>query len=282
MTDNEPTTHPLDSGELPRLRQEIDSIQGSYFHLLSLTVLVMMVLTAGILLRIYPKIFWNLQGTDAERNYVPQLLVGLFFLVGLLSCYVLEQRRRLKRTQNRLIQELIRRETAERLAVIDPLTELYNRRYIMQALTREARRADRQDLRLALVMIDVNGFKSVNDTLGHLVGDRILREVALLLESTFRATDIVSRYGGDEFLVLLVDAQENEASRAIERLRYQVAQWNHAESIAGYRMSLSCGAAAYRPNSDVVEVLAAADRAMYEDKNHSRSNDKAASASAGA
>lgn len=268
----------LDGGELRRLRKEIDSVQGHYSHLISLTVLVMLVLAAGILLRIYPRLLWNLQSSDSERHYLPQLLVGLFFLVGLLSCYVLEQRRRLKRTQDRLIQELIRRETAERLAVIDPLTELYNRRYVMQAMTREARRVDRHGLKLTLLMIDINGFKNANDSLGHLIGDRILREVALLLLSTFRTSDIVSRYGGDEFLVLLVDAEEKEATRAIERLRYQVELWNRADSIPGYRMSVSCGAAVYRPGSDLVEVLADADRKMYEDKNSGRSNDKAASA----
>ena len=260
----------LDNTELSRLRKEIDSVQGSFSHLISLTVLVMLVLAIGISVRVYPKVFWNLQGADSERNYLPQLLVGLFFLVGLLSCYVLEQRRRLKLTQARLIQELIGRETAERLAVIDPLTELYNRRYIMQAIAREARRADRQDQKLALLMVDINGFKVVNDTLGHVVGDRILREVAALLMTNFRTTDIVSRYGGDEFLILLVDAQEKEADRAIERLRYQVAQFNRSDIIDGYRLGLSCGAAIYRKGCDMIEVLAAADHAMYEDKHGSR------------
>jgi diguanylate cyclase (GGDEF)-like protein len=270
----------LDTGESARLREEIDSVQGHYSHLLSLTVLVMLLLAAGIVLRVYPRLLWNLQTSESERNYVPQLLCGLVFLVGLLSCYVLEQRRRLKRTQERLIQELIRRETAERLAVVDPLTELYNRRYIMQAIMREAGRADRQNQKLALLMIDINGFKGVNDSLGHLIGDRILREVAVLLQATFRTTDIVSRYGGDEFLVLLVDAEENEATRAIQRLQYQVEQWNKVEPIPGYRMSLSCGASIYRKGSDVVEVLAAADRAMYEDKNNTRLTEKATAATA--
>ena len=261
---------PLDSGELQRLRKEIDSVQGSYFHLLSLTVLVMLVLTGGIILRVYPRLFWNLQRSEFERTYVPQLLVGLFFLVGLLGCYVLEQRRRMRKTQDRLIQELILRETAERLAVMDPLTEIYNRRYMMNAMAREARRANRHDQKISLLMIDINGFKVVNDTLGHLIGDRILREVALLLQTTFRTSDIVSRYGGDEFLILLVDAEEKEATRAIERLRFQVDQWNRAGSMPGYQMSLSCGAAVYHKGADMVDILAEADRAMYEDKNSSR------------
>jgi diguanylate cyclase (GGDEF)-like protein len=268
----------FDTGESTRLRKSIDSVQGRYYHLLSLSVFVMLLLAAGIVLRVYPKLAWNLQNSESERTYVPQLLCGLFFLVGLLGCYVLEQRRHLKRTQELLIQELIRRETAERLAVVDPLTELYNRRYIMQAITREVGRADRQNQKLALLMIDINGFKGINDSHGHLIGDRILREVAGLLQGTFRTTDIVSRYGGDEFLILLVDAEEKEATRAIQRLQYQVEQWNKAEPVPGYRMSLSCGASVYSRGSDVVEVLAAADRAMYEDKNNTRLPDKAASA----
>lgn len=260
----------LSTEESQRLQQEISSIQGRYSHLLSLTVTVMLVLAAGILLRVYPKLVWNLQNLEEERHYVPQLLAGLFLMVGLLGLYVLDQRRCLKKTQERLIHELIARETAERLSVIDPLTELYNRRYIMQAITREARRADRQDQKLALVMIDIDGFKLVNDSLGHLIGDRILREVAAILQTTFRTTDIVSRYGGDEFLILLVDAEEKEASKAIQRLAFQVEQWNHAGSIQGFRMSLSSGAAVYRQGSDMTEVLAAADRAMYEHKHSSR------------
>jgi diguanylate cyclase (GGDEF)-like protein len=260
----------LSTEESQRLQQEISSIQGRYSHLLSLTVTVMLVLAAGILLRVYPKLLWNLQNLEEERHYVPQLLAGLFLMVGILSLYVLDQRRCLRKTQERLIHELIARETAERLSVIDPLTELYNRRYIMQAITREARRADRQDQKLALVMIDVNDFKLANDNLGHLIGDRILREVAVLLLSNFRTTDIVSRYGGDEFLILMVDAEEKEAARATERLRYQVEQWNHAESIKGYRLSLSCGGAIFRKGCDVIEVLAQADRTMYEDKQGSR------------
>jgi len=268
----------LDSTELERLRREIDSVQGRYYHLLSLTVLVMLMLASGILLRTYPKLLWNLQTTESERNYVPQLLVGLFFLVGLLGSYVLEQRRRLTKTQELLIQELIRRETAERLAVVDPLTELYNRRYIMQAIAREAKRADRQNQKLALLMIDINDFKNVNDNLGHIIGDRILREVATLLQGNFRTTDIVSRYGGDEFLVLMVDSEEKEAARAIERIRFHVDQWNRTGPIEGYQMGLSCGAAIYRQNSDVIEVLAAADRAMYENKNSSRGHAQGAAA----
>ena len=256
----------LNSTDLQKLREEIDSVQGRFSHLLSLTIFVMLALAAGIVLRVFPKLLWNLQNSDFERQYVPTLLFGLLFLVVLLSCHVLEQRQYLKRTEKRLIQELILRETAERLAVIDPLTELYNRRYMTQAMTRETTLADRQNYNLAFLMIDIDGFKQANDAFGHMVGDRILREVALLLQKTFRTSDVISRYGGDEFLVLLVDANDERTARAVERLQCEVDQWNYAEPIKGYKMALSCGAATCEPGSDPQIVLAEADKAMYEDK----------------
>jgi diguanylate cyclase (GGDEF)-like protein len=261
-----PVMQELNTAELAKLREDIDSVQGRFSHLLSVTIFVMLVLAAGIVLRVFPRLLWNLQNSESERNYVPQLLCGLFFLVVLLSGYVVEQRRNLKRTQKQLIRELVLRETAERLAVIDSLTELYNRRYITQAITREVTRADRQNYRLAFLMIDVNGFKQVNDSFGHMVGDHILREVALLLQRTFRMSDIISRYGGDEFLVLLVDVDDQKSARAVERLQREVDQWNRAEPIKGYKMSLSCGTATYQRGADPQAVLDAADQAMYEEK----------------
>lgn len=259
----------LNTRELRRLRKDIDSVQGRFSHLLSITIFTMLVLAIGIVLRVFPRLLWNLQNSDFDRHYVPQLLGGLLFLVALLSFYVLDQRRHLKQTQEQLIRELVRSETAERLAVIDSLTELYNRRYITQAIPREATRAYRQNYKLAVVMIDIDGFKQANDTLGHLVGDRILREVALALQRTFRTSDVISRYGGDEFLVILVDVDDQRAARAVERLQCEVDQWNGPEPIPGYRMALSCGTATYQRGADIQEVIAAADQAMYAEKRKS-------------
>jgi len=256
----------LSNDQLEKLRRDINSVQGRFFHLLSVTVVVMLVLAVGMLLRVFPRFLWNLQSFEWEQNYIPQLLCGLVVLVLLLSGYVLEQRRNLRRTQDRLIQELIARETAERLAVIDPLTELYNRRYMTQAITREVARADRQNSRLAFLIIDVDGFKHANDSFGHLVGDRILREVALLLQRTFRTSDVISRYGGDEFLVLMVDVDDQKTASSEERLKSEVEKWNRTASIEGYQMALSCGTAIYRRGEDPKAILAAADQAMYEHK----------------
>lgn len=252
--------------ETGKIRSEIDSIQSRFFHLLSITTLVMLALATGMAIRVLPRVIWNLRASQNEWLLLPQLVCGLLALVGLLSWYVLQQRLHLRNTQQQLIRELVRRETAERLAVIDPLTEIYNRRYIMRAIASEVARADRQDSRFSFLMIDVNGFKAANDSLGHPTGDRILRELVQVLQKTLRTSDVISRYGGDEFLVLLIDADEVMAARAVERLQEAVTKWNAATPIEGYLMSISCGFATYRRGADPAATLATADQAMYQAK----------------
>jgi diguanylate cyclase (GGDEF)-like protein len=256
----------LNRKELLKLRGEIDSVQGRFFGLLSITVGMMLVLACGFVLRVFPHVLGNVENLTSERFYLPQLLFGLLVLVALLSWYVLQQRQRLRATQQTLVKELVRRETAERLAVVDPLTEVYNRRHMRRAIAGEVARASRQNSKFAFLMIDVNDFKRANDSLGHLKGDHILRALALLLHGTLRTSDIISRYGGDEFLVLLVDSDDAQADKAIRRVQDAVNQWNCRNEIAGYKMSISCGSAVYSPGADVADVLAAADRAMYQNK----------------
>lgn len=249
-----------------KIRKEIDSIESRLFQLLLITILVMLALAIGMALRVLPRVLWSLQASQHEWLYFPQLVCGLLALVGLLSWYVLQQRIHLRKTQQQLIRELVRRETAERLAVIDPLTEIYNRRYIMRAIASEIARADRHDSKFSFLMIDINGFKEANDSLGHPTGDRILRELVQLLQKTLRTSDVISRYGGDEFLVLLIDADESMAARAVERLQEAVAHWNAATPVEGYSMSISCGFATYRRGADPTATLATADQAMYQAK----------------
>jgi diguanylate cyclase (GGDEF)-like protein len=99
-----------------------------------------------------------------------------------------------------------------------------------------------------------------------MVGDRILREVGFLLQRTFRTADVISRYGGDEFLVLMVDVDAEKTASAVDRLQREVDKWNLAATIPGYNMELSCGTAIYQRGGDPKAVLAAADEAMYQDK----------------
>lgn len=159
------------------------------------------------------------------------------------------------------------REYVERLrntALHDLLTGLPNRVAFSEALRREFSRAARQDSIVSVVVCDCDGFKEVNDRLGHAAGDRLLQEVARQLQAVFRASDMVCRWGGDEFMVLLTDTDAEAAKTAIDRAR---AQLEAALDAASPGFGMSIGWASALPEGESLEgLLARADAAMYASK----------------
>jgi two-component system, cell cycle response regulator len=154
----------------------------------------------------------------------------------------------------------------ERLATRDGLTGLPNRRLFEESLEREIARSERRGSPVALVVLDVDHFKDVNDTLGHQAGDAVLREVGRVLEEHTKASDLPARYGGDEFVVLLPDCSGPDCERVAERLRSAV-----AEQTTTIKVTVSAGAASLPENAhDAERLVAAADAALYEAKRAGR------------
>lgn len=110
----------------------------------------------------------------------------------------------------------------EQQAIIDALTGLYNQNYLAGALMRELRRSQRYNLKLSCLMIDVDNFKTINDTYGHVAGDEVLRVVGRILQTTLRGYDFAVRYGGDEFLIILAQNNPSGAALLAERVREMV------------------------------------------------------------
>ncbi len=154
-----------------------------------------------------------------------------------------------------------------RLAIRDSLTRLYNRNYFNQVIEREAARSERNREPLSFIMIDMDHFKQINDKLGHLGGDGVLKQVALMIRSTVRKSDLVFRLGGDEFLILMLNADCKKSTRMTERLVAATDQWNLRNSRRyGCRMSFSMGCATYNAGHDVNAALRRADEQMYRNK----------------
>ncbi|MFL5309787.1 MAG: diguanylate cyclase [Myxococcales bacterium] len=169
---------------------------------------------------------------------------------------------RVKEMHDRVLS--IQREL-ERLVVSDPLTGLYNRRYLVDRLGQEMNRVDRYGGRLAFAMIDLDGFKPVNDKYGHVFGDRLLRAVAAEISRSLRTPDVAARYGGDEFAVILPQTQPEGALRVCERIRSAVEQLALNAGDAPVSVTATLGAADY-PASDIdsaEELIHAADEALY-------------------
>jgi diguanylate cyclase (GGDEF)-like protein len=157
-------------------------------------------------------------------------------------------------------------------AFIDDVTEVYNARYLLEALDREIRRSERYGTELSILFIDLDRFKLVNDTHGHLVGSNTLRQLSRLLEDCVRQVDTVARYGGDEFTILLADTGARLGRSVAERIRQSVARHDF-EAGAGRTLRLSCsaGVATYPAHGRTREALLdAADKAMYRAKSLGR------------
>jgi diguanylate cyclase (GGDEF)-like protein/PAS domain S-box-containing protein len=147
-----------------------------------------------------------------------------------------------------------------RLSITDSLTGLFNRRYFQKKLTEELRRASRVGYPLSLIMIDVDDLKTINDTSGHLAGDDVLIGVAgIIIDSIRRDTDTAYRYGGDEFMLILPNSDEEKARCVAFRIATRVREY------VG-RIGISTGIAGFRSGDSEKELIHAADRAMYAQK----------------
>lgn len=153
------------------------------------------------------------------------------------------------------------------LAIKDQLTGLYNRHFFNEIIEHELSGLGRRPEILSFALIDVDHFKEINDTLGHLVGDRILVETAALIKGAVRKSDLVFRFGGDEFLVLMTTAQGVGKNTVDEQIRNAVEAWNEKNAAAyTIRLSLSIGCASCGKDGDYLAALKEADEKMYRDK----------------
>src|SRR5207253_4399566 len=155
------------------------------------------------------------------------------------------------------------RRELERLSITDDLTELYNRRYVMEALGNEVRRSRRLEHPFALLMLDVDHFKEYNDAYGHLAGDAALARVAAILKESTRDVDCAARYGGEEFVVLLPETEAQGATDTAQRIQGRLAR----DDVVGGKVTLSVGVAQFPEDGESPEdLLAGADAALYQAK----------------
>jgi diguanylate cyclase (GGDEF)-like protein len=182
---------------------------------------------------------------------------------------ILHRREALSLLETRVVHLKTYAEHLEEMLVLDEKTGLANFRQFQRRLREEWRRAERYGADLSLVMLDLDDFKRVNDTLGHPAGDRCLQEFATLVLGGARDTDLAARYGGEEFAVVLPHTSAEMALRVAERIRSAVHEFVFLEETSPLRMTVSAGIATYPSFSSIDSpeaLLLAADRALYRAK----------------
>ena len=206
--------------------------------------------------------------------YVPRIELGHFLMIAtmmpamsLLAARFSDLRQRLRRQKQDLAQAVSR---IQELATHDDLTGLVNRRH-MQALMEQAhRRCARSGQSFCLAVIDVDHFKAVNDTYGHAAGDEVLRVMAQELKTAMRLSDMLARWGGEEFVLMLSDTRAPLARGGLERMRERVARLRIVVPEGTVAVTLSAGLAEHHAGETVAQTLARADRALYEAKHAGR------------
>ncbi len=168
--------------------------------------------------------------------------------------------------KNPKVIEIAIYERTERSAISDGLTGLYNHAFFLQALRREINRCRRHRLEMSLAMFDLDDFKKLNDTRGHLEGDKVLMKAAALVKETLREVDVAARYGGEEFAVILPDTAKAGAAVVAERIRSRIAD-HFQRRRGGPKVTTSGGVASYPEDAETIEdLIKRADEGLYRSK----------------
>ena len=224
------------------------------------SIFVILLLTFAVISLALPALL-----TGAEtifRIKLTEAVFGLITLIVLFNIYTLYQEILIKRLRRQLLERADHSHILRNLAMIDPLTGLYNRRFAEQRLAAEVARSERRGHPLTVLTLDLNNFKEINDTYGHPAGDQVLQEFASRLNKVIRGSDLAVRLGGDEFLVVLPECTLEQLKLVLQRLSSFELDWQGQK----IPVTFSAGWKDYEMGDRPEEMLARADEALYSNK----------------
>jgi diguanylate cyclase (GGDEF)-like protein len=272
MSDSTPSlssqlSDPAAEIRLAELREKLRKLERRDWWLWSLAVVVMLLLTFAVFSMTFPGMFRV--DDPFFQSGLERAVRGLIGLVLIFNAYTIYQQvmvKRLRRQFSAKLDEMrvlqVRAEEFERLAMVDPLTGLSNRRVAEGRLAAEASRSQRYGKPLTVISFDLDKFKQINDTHGHLAGDQVLKKFAARLSSAIRLSDFAARMGGDEFLVLLPECSTVQVGALLARLRPMEIEYG-GQIIP---ICFSAGWVGYEQGETTEQFLERADRTLYAEK----------------
>lgn len=192
------------------------------------------------------------------------LIVGIIFFFGAIFVWLSSK------TTVRTILDVRRITKLKAESITDPLTGVFNRRYLMRRLKEEIERSHRYKAPLSLALFDIDNFKAINDTYGHLIGDNVLTSICALIQENIRKTDFVARYGGEEICVLMPDTKPSKAAHVADRIRAKIQETNICFEQDGVQLQInvtvSAGIASLSTANSLEELIKQADNNLYKAK----------------
>jgi diguanylate cyclase (GGDEF)-like protein len=204
----------------------------------------------------------------------PPLLFGVIALLVLINFYVAQKDAVITGLEQELVQQKIEAELNRELALVDPVTEVYNRRYLRVLLSKEISRVKRYGKGLAVMMADITGFRRVNDSLGHTGGDVVLRQIAHLMQQRIRNSDFIVRFGGDEFLLVLPDTDDAGVYVLAGRMKEALREWSRRSGMQEFKLRLALGVARYSADRPIEEMIKLAEQRMLLDRRTADAEEK--------
>lgn len=251
---------------LSKVNRELAWLERRDWELWLIVTVTGILVAAGFLALVFPAAILRGGSLRMEMQVSRELFLGLLALLVLLNTYVISRRLQLRRARASVISMAIQSELVRLQSFTDPLTEVYNRRSLDDMATRYIRRSERLGKPLTFMVVDADHFKEVNTRFGHLMGDFVLSEIAVLLKTAVRGSDAVVRMGGDEFLIILADSPLEGGEVVATRIAKFLEDWNTAGHLENFHMTLSIGLAEWASGKNLDQVLNEADQRMYSTK----------------
>jgi len=255
-------------GPQARIKAELLRLESQKREFWILIIFAAVVLLLGVLSFFFPHQFWNSGGLQVTIS--PQVLFVIMVAIVLASLVFVRRDLEVRGLRLANLQQYMSSQEEQAASMIDAVTNVFTRGFLHDLLEGEISRAERTNRSLAMIMCDLNNFKQVNDRYGHLMGDYVLSQIAIILKSCVRGSDYVVRYGGDEFLLLLPETDEQGGEIVRMRVHSKVSEWDHNNRVGDLPISVSLGLYLHVTGQTADKDVAEADARMYAEKQASK------------
>ncbi len=257
-------------GTQNRLLTELSRLETGGWEARILVGFAVAVLALGGLSFFLPRDFWTNHPLTVSFTIPPVALFVVMIALVIFALSLVRRERALRKMRMRNVNQLLEAQSKLSNSMLDSVTHVFNRSLLRDLLQSEISGAERNGRPLALMMTDIDHFKEINDRFGHLTGDFVLAEVANILRSCIRGSDYIVRYGGDEFVLILPETDEEGADMVKRRIYQRVEEWQGKNRMGKFSLNLSIGTHLHKNGETADQTLSLADSNMYEDKRRPR------------